>query len=122
MPRISLPGPEIADRPTPVLSRRVGAAGRCADSNDDRWFPIEPGNSATDRARREFELYARAACLGCTVVMECRELALRIESQPRVTAHGIWGGLAPWERDMLRRRRREIARRGAETPASAVAS
>ena len=121
MSRISLPGPEIADRPTSVLSHRVGAAGLCSDSASDRWFPTEPGNSATDKARQDYELYARAACLGCTVLMECRELALRIEAHPRVRAHGVWGGLAPWERDALRRRR-EHARRGnepAESPAVA---
>jgi hypothetical protein len=121
---MSLPGPEIADRRTSVLSHRVGAAGLCPDSNDDRWFPTEPNpHSGTDKARREFEAYARAACLGCTVLMECRELALRTEAQPRVKAHGIWGGLAPWERDALRRRRLAIARRAAESAGTpAVAS
>jgi Transcription factor WhiB len=121
MPRISLPGPEIADRPTPVLSHRVGAAGLCSDSASDRWFPTEP--KPTGKGREAYEQFARAVCLGCTVLMECRELALRIESQPNVMAHGIWGGLAPWERDNLRRRRREHGRRPAESAgAPAVAS
>jgi hypothetical protein len=118
MPRISLPEPEIADLPTPVLSHRVGAAGLCSDSNDDRWYPAEPGPAAAIEVRVAFAQYARAACLGCTVLMECRELALRIEAHPGVRSHGVWGGLAPWERDVLRRRRREQARRAAKAVTS----
>jgi hypothetical protein len=40
---------------------------------------------------------------------ECRELALRIEARPGVRSHGIWGGLAPWERRDLIRARRKLA-------------
>lgn len=118
MSRILLPGPQVTAQATPVLSHRVGVAGVCADSADDKWFPAEPGPSATGKARAAYEEYARAACSGCTVLMECRELALRIEGRPRFQAHGVWGGLAPWERDALRRRRRERARRAAGAVAS----
>jgi Transcription factor WhiB len=100
-----LPGPQVTALRTEVLSRRVGAAGLCADLNDDRWFP--PRDPRSEKRRQKFAELARAACLGCTVMAECRELALRIEAHPHVAAHGIWGGLAPWERDELRALRRE---------------
>lgn len=111
MSRTRLPRPEIAALDTSVLSHRVSAAGRCADSNDDKWFPPEPKPEATAAQRRAYEDYARAVCLGCPVMPECRELALRDEARPGVRSHGIWGGLAPWERDGLRKRLRERARR-----------
>ena len=44
---------------------------------------------------------ARAICERCPVRFECLEYAL--ESNER---EGIWGGLAPWERREIRRRRR----------------
>jgi hypothetical protein len=108
MTRLSLlPSPEITAMATPVLSHRVGAAGLCSDSNDDRWFPLEPAQGAFVAERREYADRARAACLGCTVMPECRELALRIEARPAIRSHGIWGGLAPWERrDLIRARRK----------------
>ena len=62
------------------------------------------------RARRQYAEYARAACLGCSVIEECLELALRIEARPRNGSHGVWGGTAPWERAaMIRARRRSAA-------------
>ncbi len=110
MTRRSLPpGPEVAAMGTAVLSHRIGLAGLCSDSNDDRWFPAEPAVDAPAAARREYEDRARAACLGCTVMPECRELALRIEARPGVRSHGVWGGLAPWERRGLIRARRQLA-------------
>jgi hypothetical protein len=113
MSGLSLPGPEVADLPMPVLSHRVGAAGLCSDSNDNWWFPAEPDRDAAIEERLAVAQYARAACLGCTVQRECLELALRIEALPWVRSHGVWGGLASWERDALRRRRRDRARRAA---------
>ncbi len=103
-----LPAPEIAALDTPVLSHRVGLAGLCSDSSSDRWFPPEPVPEALAE-RREYEYRARAACLGCAVMPECRELALRIEARPGVRSHGVWGGLAPWERRGLIRARCELA-------------
>lgn len=98
--RISQPPSRVTRLATGALSARVGAAGLCSDSNSDMWFPAEPRESAGE-ARREYEDRARAACLGCTVMPECRELALRIEARPGIRSHGIWGGLAPWEREAL---------------------
>ena len=88
-------GPQVIAPPTRVLSRRTGVAGLCSDCGSDLWFPPEPPfNPAGGRARHGYELYARAVCLGGPVMAECRELALRIESQPGIQAHGIWGGTA----------------------------
>jgi hypothetical protein len=56
--------------------------------------------------RAAYEAVARGACSGCEVRGECLLLALRTEAKPKVTAHGIWGGYAPWERDRMRRRAR----------------
>jgi hypothetical protein len=107
-----LPGPEITALDTPVLSHRVGLAGLCSDSNSDRWFPPEPAPEALAE-RREYEDRARAACLGCAVMPECRELALRIEARPGIRSCGIWGGLAPWEReDLIGQRQAITASRG----------
>jgi hypothetical protein len=89
------PGGAAAALSTAVLSRRVGAAGLCSDSNSDRWFPQR---MLGWKARVQYAAYARAACLGCSVIEECLELALRIEARPRNGSHGVWGGTAPWER------------------------
>jgi len=110
---------QVIALPTRVLSHRTGVVGLCSDSGSDRWFPPEPPIDPADgRARQGYEQYARAVCLGCPVMAECRELALRIESQPGIQAHGIWGGLAPWERDRLRRRGSRAATRRAAAVAS----
>ena len=102
----------VSALPARVLSHRIGAAGLCAGLGGDRWFPPEPQfNPADGRARRGYEVYARAVCLGCPVLAECGELALRIEARPGIEAHGVWDGLAPWERDRIRRHRRDVARR-----------
>ena len=98
--RVSQPPSRVTRLATGALSARVGAAGLCSDSNSDKWFPAEPHRNNA-RARRDYEAYARAACGGCAVLMECRELALRIESQPGHGSHGVWGALAPWERETL---------------------
>lgn len=118
MTRISLlPAAEVTALDTQVLAHRAGLAGLCSDSSSDRWFPPEPAPEAL-AGRSEYECRARAACLGCTVMPECRELALRIEARPGVRSHGIWGGLAPWEREDLNQARRALpaggsgARRG----------
>lgn len=92
--------------PAEVLAHRVGLAGKCSDRGDDTWFPPEPRPGADAGERAAYEDYARAACLGCAVMPECRELALRIEARPDVVPHGISGGLAPWERAAMIRARR----------------
>jgi WhiB family redox-sensing transcriptional regulator len=92
---------------TEVLQHRIGAAGLCSDSNDDRWYPV----ASSFDSRAAYVAYARAACLGCSVIDECRELALRIEARVPGAPHGVWGGTTPAERrEMIRRR--EGVRRG----------
>jgi Transcription factor WhiB len=95
------PGQAVRAMKTAVLSHRVGAAGLCSDAADDRCYPSIPG-----QARGRLAEYARARCLGCTVIEECLELALRIEAQKKDSSHGIWGGTAPWERrDLIEARK-----------------
>lgn len=95
------PGAAVRVMSTPVLSHRVGAAGLCSDTAEDRrYYPDIPG-----RARARLTAYARASCLGCTVIEECLELALRIEARRKNSSHGIWGGTTPGERKTLLRER-----------------
>lgn len=95
------PSAAVAALPAAVLSHRVGAAGKCSDTADDRCYPALPDG----RHPGELASYARALCLGCTVRDECLELALRYEALTRAS-HGVWGGTAPHERtEMLRETR-----------------
>ena len=91
---------------TDVLAHRAGLAGKCSDAGHDGWFPSAPRNAAE---RAAYEDYAREACAGCPVTGECLELVLRDESGPGAEAHGIAGGLAPWERMALIGARRAVA-------------
>jgi WhiB family redox-sensing transcriptional regulator len=103
-----MPGRDVAALPTEVLIHRTGIAGQCSDSNSDRWFPEnEPGPAATAAELDAYADFAREACAGCPVIMECRERALRVEARPGVRSHGVSGGLAPHERRALIRARRE---------------
>lgn len=95
---------------TAVLSRRVGAAGICADTRDDSWYP-EFGSRRSALAR-----YARRQCAGCCVIWECLELALRIESTRADASWGIWGATAPHERQALLRKRASAAVQAAACP------
>jgi hypothetical protein len=93
---------------TEVLSHRVGLAGKCSDAGHDGWFPVDPEPSEPAEVAA-YEDYAREACAGCPVMGECLELVLRDESGPGAEAHGIAGGLAPWERTALAGARRAVA-------------
>lgn len=66
----------------------------CAQVGGDFWFAEKGPNSTADVN------IAKAVCRLCEVRADCLDYALR-SGQP----HGIWGGLAPGERDRLRRRR-----------------
>lgn len=111
-----LPPPAVAALGSTALAKQVMAAALCAgDVDDDRWQPSENGVRHTCQADR-----ARVACLGCPVVQECLELALRAESRRGSGGPiGIRGATAAWERLDLIRQRREATR--TETP-EAVAS
>lgn len=103
------PAAAVAALPSRVLRPRLLSARRpCAAGDDRTWFPPEPADPAASRAA--LAAYARAACLGCVVVRdECLELALRAEAEPGNGAHGVFGGTAPWEREIMLRARRAAA-------------
>jgi hypothetical protein len=69
----------------------------CAESSmdPDEWFP---SSDDTREARRE-AAGAIAVCNTCPVRIRCLEYSLRYWSIGR---HGIWGGLVPAERELLR--------------------
>ena len=71
---------------------------RCAReaADPDLWFPV---SATTTAARREAE-EAIATCRRCPVQTQCLELSLRHWS---IGQHGIWGGLLPVERAVIRR-------------------
>jgi hypothetical protein len=77
----------------------IGQA-RCADANldADEWFPV---SAQPESARREAAA-AIAVCDACPVRTQCLSLSLRHWGTGQ---HGIWGGLVPAERAVLRRRR-----------------
>jgi hypothetical protein len=77
---------------------RLAAQARCADADidADRWFPVNPKPA---RARRE-AADAIAVCDDCPVRAQC--LAWSLEHWT-VGQHGVWGGLVPAERAVLRR-------------------
>ena len=80
------PSAAVAALSTSVLSHRVGVAGKCSDTSDDRCYPA----LSEDPRSLEWVRYARAQCLGCTVRDECLELALRYEALTGAS-HGVWG-------------------------------
>lgn len=112
--------PQIDKLTDHQLSRRVQVAGLCSASASDDWFPVEP---VTPHGRKEYEDQAKSACSGCEVRADCLILALRYESRKGITSHGIWGGMAPWQRErMLRSHRRRRAAAAASNAELAVAS
>ena len=85
-----------ADQP---LWAEITGKARCADSalDPDEWFPVSPG---VDMARRQ-AADAIAVCTDCPVRAECLGLSLRYW---QIGQHGVWGGLVPAERAVLRQR------------------
>jgi len=57
------------------------------------------GERNPSRARRTAR--AKEICRRCVVIDACREFALRTREP-----FGVWGGLAPWERNKIRRENR----------------
>jgi WhiB family redox-sensing transcriptional regulator len=100
-------GDDVTALTSDVLRHRV-ALGDCSCLGTDEWFPPEPDARHT-RSRGAYEERARALCADCPVKAECLELALRAEGRPYGTPHGIFGGMAPWERQNLLRSRRRRA-------------
>jgi hypothetical protein len=101
----------VMDLATTDLADAVRSApGRpCAavDANPDDWFPPEPPRGHHKRQRETYEARARALCRFCPVEFLCLELALRYERRAR--GAGIWGGMAPWDRERLAAERERLA-------------
>lgn len=77
----------------PVLAAGDGADWRdfalCAETDPEAFFPEKGGST------RE----AKKVCRSCEVRTECLEYAL---GNPDLTQFGIWGGLSPQERRLVR--------------------
>jgi WhiB family redox-sensing transcriptional regulator len=69
-------------------------AALCAQADPDLWFPPK------GRVARE----AKRICLGCPVRRQCLEEALALGE-----TDGIWGGLTPRQRHVLKGERQEAA-------------
>jgi len=104
------PGP-VMDLATADLAAAVRTAPRrpCAapGADPDDWFPPEPPKGHHVRQRETYEARARALCRFCPVEFQCLELALRYERRAR--GAGIWGGMAPWDRERLAAARERLA-------------
>jgi hypothetical protein len=73
---------------------------------DDPWFPV------TNSVEEGIEA-AQAACGGCPVMRECRELTFREERDlAEGHIHGVRGGLSALQRRAVYRRMPAQARRG----------
>lgn len=101
------PSATVTGLRTDQLTHRVGLAGLCSDSASDKWYP----DASKFGSREGYAAYARAVCLGCSVLAECLELALRIEERVAGGPHGIWGGTIPQERKVMLAARRQAVRR-----------
>ena len=89
---------EAAGNPVPDMAWADDAACRGCDPN--LWFPAGGHGVGVDYSD------ARRICAGCPVAADCLEHALAVPEQD-----GMWGGLDPDERRLLRRRRRYAERR-----------
>lgn len=84
----SVPSPGSLTEPRPGWQRRALCAGMT-----ERFFP--------DRMRRDQVRTAKNLCLQCPVRTECLEMALGFDTD----RHGIFGGLTPRERRLIRESR-----------------
>jgi hypothetical protein len=77
------------------------AACRGVDADGGTTFhPNVATNSDGGRAAKAAYETARTWCRRCPVTVECLTEALGIETNS--TAHGVWGGLSPRQRNQLR--------------------
>ena len=76
---------------------------RAACRGEDSTYFFAPGYFEKRREKEAREAVAKAICLRCPVLDECRAYALEVRE-----AHGVWGGLNEMERrSLLRQRARE---------------
>lgn len=104
---------KLSSEPDGVLAKRVASQGLCVprsrgtfavSADDDPWFPLDENGAQAVKL-------ARAACSGCPVIRECREMTRREESAIG-SIHGIRGGLSAGERRsaLLKRRTADSGR------------
>ena len=67
--------------------------GACRGMDSARFFYLD-GERGSNRERREVQ--AKAICLGCPVIADCRSHALQVREP-----YGIWGGLTEDERTRI---------------------
>jgi WhiB family redox-sensing transcriptional regulator len=67
--------------------------GSCRRENPDVFFHPEHERGPS---RRNRDREAKAVCLDCPVLQQCRKHALRARE-----AYGVWGGLTEHERDTI---------------------
>ncbi len=65
-------------------------SGACREADPALFFCPEGERGPTRRRR---ELAAKAVCLACPVIAQCRQHALSVQEP-----YGVWGGLTPEER------------------------
>lgn len=68
-------------------------AAACRGAPTESFFPIDTGQRVEELARALSDAYCRA----CPIMVECKEWALRHESE------GIWAGLTPRARRAIRK-------------------
>lgn len=77
--------------------------GACRDLDTERFFHPEGERGGTRRRRDEA---AKAICVKCPVINQCREYALAAHEP-----YGVWGGLTQEERRTLIQEQRELTQR-----------
>lgn len=75
-------------------------AGSCRTSSPDMFFHPEGERGA---ARRRRDDSAKAVCLGCPVLTQCREHALAVREP-----YGVWGAMTEDEREAAYLQQRTI--------------
>lgn len=75
----------------------------CASVGGDSWFPEKIGNSTSHLTELGVAIII---CNRCRHKTECAEWGIKKE------LHGIWGGLTPKERSIIRDRRNIILKEG----------
>lgn len=75
--------------------------GSCRRVSPDMFFHPEGERGS---ARRSRDTAAKEICLGCPVLRECREHALRVREP-----YGVWGGMTEDDREALYAGRSAVA-------------
>lgn len=85
--------------PTPVTENWAWQTKGLCRGEDSAVFFHPDGERGPARARREAR--AKAICLECPVLEQCRQHAITVEE-----TYGIWGGFSESELDAIRKKRR----------------